>query len=341
MKALVLQDIDQLELAEVPIPEIQPDELLVRTGASTICTSDVHDIHENPFGIQLPVVLGHEGAGTVTAVGAAVQGFKPGDRIATHPVHPCRKCRMCIEGLGHLCLEMGHFGFNMPGTMAEFYRARQDRVRLIPCKAPFHVAALTEPVCVCLEALQQARLAEGANLLIIGDGPFGVLMARLAARLPLARVVLAGQIEFRLSFAPQNTRLNTRHDPDPVRAMLDEIDGAGYEAAILAVSSQKAFGDGLRCLRPRGRLVVFSALPGMTPVDLMSVHLRELEIVGACSDQNLFDQAVALLDDPSLSLHELVSHHFRLEDFREAFKLAEYGKDEAMKVAFTFQDEDY
>lgn len=336
MKALMLGDIDLLELVDISSPDFSPDELLVCTGASTICTSDIHDIHQNPFGIQLPVVLGHEGAGTVVAAGKAVEGFKPGDRVATHPVHPCKCCEMCVGGLGHLCLQMSHFGFNMPGTMAEFYRVRQDRARLIPETVSFRVAALAEPVSVCLEALEQARLLDGSNLLIIGDGPFGVLMARLAVRLPLDRVVIAGQIEFRLSFAPENSRLNVSNIPDPVCAMLEQINGLGYDAVILAVSSQRAFREGMQCLKPRGRMVVFSALAGETQVDLLTVHLKEQEIIGACSDKDLFDRAVTLLSDPSLKLHELVTHHFRLEQYRRAFELAEHGKHEAMKVAFKF-----
>jgi threonine dehydrogenase-like Zn-dependent dehydrogenase len=116
--------------------------------------------------------------------------------------------------------------------------------------------------------------------------------------------------------------------------MLDANQGAGYDAAILAVGSQGALADGLKCLKPRGRMVIFSALPGDTPVDLSQVHLKELEIVGACSDREMFDSACHLLNDPALGLEELVTHHFHLEDYHQAFELAEHGKDHAMKVAF-------
>jgi len=336
MKALMLKAIRQLELVDIPVPEIQPDELLIQTGATTICTSDVNDIRENPFGIQLPVVIGHEGAGTVAAVGAKVRGFHLGQRVATHPVHPCGNCQSCREGLGHLCLNMGHFGFNLPGTMAEYYRVRQDRARPIPDTVPFRVAALAEPVCVCLEALERAKLAPGCSLLILGDGPFGVLMSRLAARLSLGRVVLAGQIDFRLAFTHSAVCLNTRDTPDAVKSLLDANRGAGYDAAILAVGSRRAMADGIKCLKPRGRMVVFSALPGETPVDLFHVHLKELEIVGACSDRDMLDQAVMLLSDPILRLQELVTHQFRLEEYRQAFDLVEHGKNQALKVAFEF-----
>ncbi len=336
MQALMLKDLNQLELVEAPIPSIREDEILVKTGATTICTSDVNDIHGNPFGARLPVVIGHEGAGTVAAMGTTVQGFQVGQRIATHPVHPCGKCPPCQEGLGHLCLDMGHFGYNLPGTMAEYYIVRQDRARPISETTSFPAAALAEPVCVCLEALMQARLPEGGSLLVIGDGPFGVLMARLARRMPLERAVLAGQIEFRLALAQDAAQVNTRDAPDPVQSMLAANSGKPYDAAILAVGSPKALADGLRCLKPRGRMVIFSAIPGDTPVDLFHVHLKELEIVGACSDQDLFDRAVPLLDDPGLALPELVTHTFPLAEYRQAFELAEHGKDQAMKVAFVF-----
>jgi threonine dehydrogenase-like Zn-dependent dehydrogenase len=102
------------------------------------------------------------------------------------------------------------------------------------------------------------------------------------------------------------------------------------------VSSQEAFLQGLACLKPKGRLVVFSALHGNTPVDLFRVHVKELEIVGACSDQDRLDDAVALLNDGSLRLDELVTHHFSLEEYKQAFSLAEFGKSSALKIAFDF-----
>lgn len=334
MKALMLKAINKLELADLPVPEIRPDELLIRTGATTICTSDINDIRENPFGIELPVVIGHEGAGTVTAVGEKVNGFRVGQRVATHPVHPCGNCQPCREGLSHLCLNMRHFGINLPGTMAEYYRVRQDRARPIGDTINFLVASLAEPVSVCLEALAQANLNPDSKLLILGDGPFGVLMSRLATRLSLGRVVLAGQIDFRLAFASAAVCLNTSKSNDVVKILLDANHGAGYDAAILAVGSCIALADGLLCLKPRGRMVVFSALPGQTPVDLFHVHLKELMILGACSDRDLFDQSVDLLGDPSLALHELITHRFPIEEYRQAFELAEHGKNQALKVGF-------
>lgn len=338
MKALQLQHVQQVALVDLPTPTIKNDELLIRTGASTICTSDLNDVRENPFGIAFPVTMGHEAAGTVVEVGGAVTGFGVGDRVATHPVHPCGRCPNCQRGWGHLCLAMEHFAINRPGTFAEFYPVRADRARIIPDGVPFTVASLAEPVSVCLEALAQARLPEGGTLLILGDGPFGVLMARLAQALPLSKTVIAGWEDFRLGFARGAVVVNTRNASDPVRALKLQLDGGlpGYDAAILAVGSAEAVAQGIELIRPRGRLVVFSALPGKTPVDLFRVHLNELEIVGACSDQDLLDHAVASLSDAALRLDELVTHTFPLTNYAEALDLAANGHDRALKVAFTF-----
>jgi threonine dehydrogenase-like Zn-dependent dehydrogenase len=171
---------------------------------------------------------------------------------------------------------------------------------------------------------------------VVGDGPFGVLIARLAARMDLANVVIAGFFDFRLRQAKGAAPVNTANHPDPVSAMRSPLGGEAYDAVILAVSSGRAFTDGLHCLKPRGRMVVFSAITGGTPVDLFRVHIRELEIVGSCSDQDKFDEAHALLSDPALRLSELITHRFSLGEYRQALSMAEFGKDQALKVAFVF-----
>ncbi len=340
MKSLVLKAPGQVALDETEVPHPQENELLVMTQATTICTSDLNDIQDNPFHIPLPVVIGHEAAGIVVAVGAAVEGFKPGDRVATHPVHPCGHCTACQSGDRHLCLEMGHFGINLPGTMAGYYRVRQDRARLLPESVSFTTGALVEPVCVCLEALAQARLMPGQRLLIMGDGPFGLIMARLAVCMGLGQAVLAGQIDFRLSYAPDGiTPVNVKDQPDPAQTLRQLSGGGGYDAVIMATGSPAAFQQGFACLKPRARLVLFSAMPGDTPVDLFTVHVKELEIVGSCNDQDRLDEAMRRVADPTLKLGALVTHTFPLEDYRQALDLAKNGKDHTLKVAFVFPEQ--
>ncbi len=306
MKALVLVEVGKVELREIPKPKIERDELLIETGASTICTTDLNDIRENAFGIELPVVMGHEAAGTVVEVGEDVAGIAVGDRVAAHPVEPCLECPVCRSGLTYLCQSVGHFASNLQGTFAEYFPVRFDRVRRLPDALDFAQGAMMEPVCCCLQGLAQARLSAGDSLLIIGDGPFGVLTARLARDIDLAKVVVAGHHDSRLDFADQAVRLNTRDVDDALAAMMAETDDEGYDAVFLAVGSKRAVAEGLKLLRPKGRLVVFSAIPTETPVDLFAVHLRELEIVGAVRAADpILDLAVEKLTDRDLALEEL------------------------------------
>ncbi len=336
MKALQFTDIGQVDLVEIDVPAPGPREMLIRTGATTICTSDLQDIRDNAFGAELPLILGHEGAGTVVAVGDDVTSVAIGDRVAAHPVHPCLNCDTCRDGMDHLCPNILHFGLSMQGTFAEYFPAREDRVRRIPDSVSFSTAALAEPVCVCLEAIHQARLSPGNRLLIIGDGPFGVLMARLAARAGTGAVTIAGRHVERLAFAGPARQVQTLRNGDIRRVLRDASDGAGYDAVILAVSDRDAVNDALSLLRPGGRLVVFAPMPGPTPVDLFEVLVRELEIIGAVNDRNRFDDAIAALADPEIGIGDLVTHHFALDDHATALHVAEFDRRRAMKVAFSF-----
>ncbi len=336
MKALRLQAPGVVELCELPLPTPGPGWLLVRTRATTICTSDLADINSNPFEIPLPVVIGHEAAGTVAAVETATAGFRIGDRVAAHPVHSCGDCPECRRGLAHLCSRMAHFGIDLQGTFSEYFLVRADRARKIPDSVDFAAAALAEPICVSLEAVRRAKIGPGDSLLIIGDGPFGLLMARIAARIHGVRVVLAGRHDFRLGFAAGVTTVNVRTKPCTDQDLIELSGADGFDAVILAVGDPEAVSTATNVLRARGRLVIFAPIHGKSAVDLARVLAKELEIHGAVNDENLFDEAIALLTDRSFNAGELITHRFGLEQFSDALDIAANRHGESVKVAFTF-----
>jgi threonine dehydrogenase-like Zn-dependent dehydrogenase len=335
MRALQLQEVGRLELVELPLPTPGPNEVLVKTAATTICTSDLNDIAGNVLGSHLPIVLGHEGAGRVAVVGDRVRGLVVGQPVAAHPVVPCRQCEHCRLGLGHLCLDMRHLGYNIDGTFAEYFVLRGDRLRPVPDGLDMAVAALLEPVCVCIESLRRSRLRAGETLLIVGDGPFGIITARLALRCRPRKVVLMGRHDFRLRHVPEAVPIREQQVADPLAAVLREADGSGVDAAILCVSSQNAMDLCVASVRARGRVVVFSAISGRTAVDLFRVHIKELDILGACNDEDQLDAAMEHLADPELGLGALVTHRVPFGDWEQAMELASGGKDEALKVALT------
>ena len=323
MQALQMRGIRELVKTELPVPLPKPDEVLIRTQAATICTSDLHDLATNPFNIALPRVLGHEAAGIVVACGSAVTQFSPGNRVAAHPVVPCGYCEECLRSFDHLCANMGHLGYDREGGFADYFVQRADRVRVLPPDVSFPLGALLEPVCVCLQAVARAGDVRGRVVLVVGDGPFGNMIARLARRAGASRVLVVGREPFRLQHIPDAEIVEV----PPVRSV---------DVAILAVSSAEAVGVCLSALRPRGRLVIFSAVLQPVPIPLFPLHLSELEIVGACNDENRLDEALRCLSDPELALHEVITHEIRFEDWEKAFDLASHQHDRALKVALIF-----
>ncbi len=182
MQALQLLAPNQLEHCVLPTPQPGPHQVLVKTLATTICTSDLHDISRNPFGITLPRVLGHEAAGIVVASGAQVSSVDIGALVAIHPVVNCGECQECRRGFTHHCQQLGHLGFDRDGCFAEYIVQREDRVRVLPPNVSAHVGTLLEPLCVCLQAVARAGDLTQKTVLVVGDGPFGIIIARMALR---------------------------------------------------------------------------------------------------------------------------------------------------------------
>lgn len=336
MKALVLQAPGQLVMKDVPCPEPAEGELLIRTKAATICTSDLNDIKYNPFNIKLPVIMGHEGAGIVAGIGEGVEGFEVGDEVTAHPVIPCGQCVSCRRGLCHLCDNMGHLGLDRGGVFAEYFTIRQDRVRKKPSGISFAQSTLMEPVCVCIEGIERANVKEGNNILIIGDGPFGIIMSRLCSLYKNTRVILVGRHQFRLNFAKNATTINQKTCGDVLKRIMEATDNKGIDSAILCAGTNEALDLAIESLRSRGTLSVFSGIAEKVSVDFFKVHVKELNICGSCNDMGYMDRALSYLCDEGLGLKDVITHELPFDEYAKAFELAEKSKDSVLKVSMLF-----
>ena len=334
MKAILLEGQNQAVMREIPIPVYGKGEILIRTKAATVCTSDILDMRGNLFHLSLPIVMGHEGAGIVAAVGEGVGDIQVGDEVAVHPVMPCYSCASCLCGLGHLCDDMEHLGFNRPGVFAEYFVTRPDCVRKKPPEISFALASLMEPVCVCIEGINRAKIKPGDRVLIAGDGPFGIMISKLCASREPKTIIQTGWNDGRLGQVTGNViTLNEKKTPDITKVIAELTDGEGIDAAILCVSNPEAVDLCIEVLRSRGILVIFAALSGKTPVDLMRVHMKELTIAGSNNDEDFMDEAIRLLCDPAMNLNSIVTHEIPFERWEEAFDMVEHALDDCLKVS--------
>jgi len=335
MKAILLEAPNTVNMREIPVPDVKKGEILIRTKAGTVCTSDIMDMKYGLFTDNLPMVMGHEAAGVVAAVADDVTDICVGDEVAVHPVMPCYKCASCLRGLSHLCDDMEHLCFNRPGVFAEYFTTRPDCVRKKPPEMSFPVASLMEPVCVCLEAVNRGNVKSGDRVLIAGDGPFGLMISKLCALKEPKQIIQTGCFDYRLKLAAgslvQTININT--EPDPKRKIMELTAGEGIDCAILCVSAAEAVDLCIETLRSRGILVIFAALAEKTPVDLMRVHLKELNIAGCNNDEGYMDEAIRLLGDPSLNLPGIITHEIPFSDWEGAFLIADRDKENCLKVS--------
>lgn len=334
MKAIVWEDENRFVLDDVPRPTIGDRQVLVRVAASSICGSDL-DVAR--FGAKPPLVPGHEAAGTVEELGCAVTGVEVGARVALDPVQRCGQCACCRSGVEHLCANVRHLGWDdTPGTWAEFVAVDAANAHPIPSQVDFLAASLTEPVAVCYESFQRAKLRQGQSLLVIGDGPFGFLHAQIGRALGAGRIIVAGHYDKRLARIQAATGADVcnTHTDDLDAFLARKVGPPGVDVAVAATGAGAAPNLGLRALRPRGILVVFSYVWKPEPLEMGLILMRELSVLGSCRSLDAFPVCLDMMADGRIDAGKLVDMRLPLEKFADAFEALRERKSDFFKAVF-------
>jgi len=306
----------------------------VRVEAAAVCGSD---LHLQDFGAPPPVIPGHEASGGVVELGKDVAGIEPGDRVVMDPVQVCGRCWSCRNGIEHLCLHTRHLGSgSAAGTWAQRVAVDARNLYRIPEAVGFRAGDLSEPAAVCCESFQRAGLREGDAVLVIGDGPFGFLHAQIAAALGAGKIICAGHHERRLERIRERTGAlicNTRRE-DLQERVRREIPAPGVDVAVEASGSGAAPMSGLKLLRPRGTLVVFSYIWKPEALDMGLIHMKELNVLGSCRSHHTFGPCLELMADGKIDTETLVDLAVPIDNFREALRTLKADKANTFKVVF-------
>lgn len=343
MRAGVYRGKGKVVVESVPVPEIGEGEVLFRVAACGICGTDIKKIHHG-F-VNPPQILGHELAGTVVRAGRGVTKFKPGDRVVSFHHVPCGSCFYCGKRLFSQCAGYKKTaltaGFDPNGGgFAEYVRAMPRVVErgmiALPPDVTFEEATFVEPINTCLKAVRKARVAHGEDVLVIGQGPIGMLLM-LLAKYEGANVhttdPMPGRREASLRFGASNSW-------DPARRQIaDEIrartDGRGADAVLLAVPNPSLVPEALSLARPGGRVLLFAHNDPVMQLGFpaAAVGVEEKEILGSYS-ASIDDQAESaqLVFERRLPVKEMISHRFPLEQIAEALELAAHPADTTLKV---------
>lgn len=345
MRAIIYHAPLDMRLERVPLPELAPDEALLRVGSSSICGTDLrifHGAHRMypPGTVRIP---GHEVAGEIVEVGSQVAGVQEGQRVFVAPNMGCGSCYQCVAGRNNLCANFTAIGINLDGAFAEFMVIPAAAIRqgnLVPLDSGIDSAeaALIEPFACVLRGQEAVSIRAGDNVLVIGAGPIGIMHVLLARLRGAGKVILSELLPDRLEqarrFAPD--RLVNPATDNLAQVVAQETQGRGVDVILIAAPSHRSQEESLDLAAIGGRINFFGGLPKDRPnitFNSNTVHYKELVITGttACSTYDC-QRAAALLLSGRIDLSPLVSARFALEQVQQAFQLAENRS--ALKVVF-------
>jgi L-idonate 5-dehydrogenase len=339
VKALVIHGPHDLRVDEVAESSPGPRQVAVRVRAGGICGSDLHYYHQGGFGtvrLREPMVLGHEVAGEVTAVGREVTTLRPGDRVAVSPSLPCGACRYCLAGMPNHCLEMRFYGSAMrfphvQGAFREVLVCEEAQAVRVPDGVPLERAAFAEPLAVCLHAARQAGPLMGQRVLVTGTGPIGAL-ALLVARHAGAREVVCTDIaDGPLAIARRlgaDAALNTRSNPAALEPWCPEK--GSFDVVFEASGSGAALAGALAAARP-GATIVQLGLGGEVPLPVNLLVAKEITLRGTFRFHEEFRWAVEALASGHIDVAPLLTEVVPLAEARRAFDLAS-DRSRTMKI---------
>jgi L-idonate 5-dehydrogenase len=343
MKAVVIHAARDLRVEERE-PEMPGEgQVEVAIEAGGICGSDLHYFNHGGFGtvrIREPMILGHEIAGTIRAIGAGVSKFAVNDRVAISPSRPCNSCDCCLQGLQNHCLNMRFYGSAMPmphiqGAFRQRLVAEAWQCHEINDGISINEAAFAEPFAVTLHAVARAGSLLGKRILVTGCGPIGALTI-IAARVHGAReIVTTDVMDAVLKKAEQVGADRTINVASNAEQLAGYAANKGYfDVHFEASGNERAIRSGLEVLKPRGVLVQLG-LGGDVSIPQNTVVAKEIEVRGTFRFHEEFGLAVNLINRRAVDFKPLLTGCFGLADVQMAFELAG-DRSRSMKVQLSF-----
>jgi L-iditol 2-dehydrogenase len=342
MSAAVYRGIDDVRLETVPVPKIGAGEILVRVHTCGICGTDLKKIATGSH--SAPRIFGHETSGVVAAIGSGVDQWCTGDRVMVFHHIPCGECYYCRHKTFAQCETYKRVGCTAGfepsgGGFAEYVRVMdwvvQKGTIKIPAETSYEQACFVEPVNTCMKGVETLQLAPGETVLVIGQGPIGMILSILAHKKGV-RVITSDLYSQRLTIS-RSFGLELGIDAsraDVVQATRKMTEGRGADAVILAVGGNKLIRSAMDAVRPGGRVLLFAqTVHGETTVDPAAICVDEKTLLGSYSASvDLQEESVRFVMNREMKLEDLISHRFPLSRSVEALRLAAHPQPDSMKI---------
>jgi len=329
MRAAVVTGIGACEVTEVPDPTPGPKQVVVQVAAAGICGTDLH-ILAGEFAPRLPIVPGHEFAGTVVAVGSEVTSPAVGTPVAVDPSLYCFECRYCRIGRNNLCENWGGVGVTVPGAAAEYVAVPAANCVVMPPTVRLADAALIEPLSCAIrgyDVLRDQLPTLGSRVLVYGAGTMGLMMLALARAVGAASVDVVDVNTGRLAGARQL-------GAQAARESADELDAADWDLVVDATGNAAAIQDGLARVGKGGVFLQFgvSDYDARVSIEPYRIYNQEITITGSMAVLHSYERAAAMFVGGLLDPDFFISHRLPLDRFTDAVDLVRAGTGRKVQV---------
>lgn len=344
MKSLLLSEYNHLEVVDLPAPAPGPHEVLVKVEACGICGSDVHG-YDGASGRRIPpIVMGHEAAGTIAAMGREVSDFKEGERVTFDSTVYCGHCEFCARGEVNLCEHRQVLGvscgdYRRHGAFAEYVAVPQHILYRLPESISFAEAAMLEAVSVGLHAVRLSPMAGAETALVIGAGMIGLLTMQAAKAAGCSRVLIADVDASRLRLATQVGADDALHASGDalIAEVLRLAGGRGVDVVFEAVGRSETVHGAIESVRKGGAVTLIGNIAAEVALPLQKVVTRQVRLQGSCASAGEYPEAIALVASGKIQVKPLITAIASLEEGPRWFERLHAGEPNLMKVVLTPQ----
>ncbi len=341
MKALLLSKYRHLELADLPVPEPGPSEVLIRVAACGICGSDVHG-YDGSSGRRIPpIVMGHEAAGTVVALGDKVKGLSEGDRVTFDSTVSCGKCAPCRRGEVNLCDHRQVLGvscgdYRRAGAFAEFVAVPAGIVYQLPENLSFAEAAILEAVAVAIHAVSLVPIPPDTTALVVGAGTIGLLVQQALRVAGCSRVFVADVDCTRLKRAQELEATEVLTAGAEMLGRVQQLtDGTGVGIAVEAVGKNETVAAAIDSVRKGGAVILVGNISPEVTLPLQKVVTRQIRLQGSCASAGEYPRAIELVSSGAIRVRPLITAIAPLEEGPQWFERLYAREPNLMKVVLT------
>ena len=320
MKAFMVTGPRQAELAELKLPKLGPNEILIKVAAAGLCGTDCH-IYAGDYFSAYPIIPGHEFAGAVWAIGADVTRFKVGQRVTADPNIFCESCYFCQQNLQNHCENFNATGVTVNGAFAGFVKVPEATVFDIG-EIDFQQAAMIEPLACVIYGQERARPVVGQEVLIFGAGPIGLLHLQLAKHNGAAAVTVVDLNPDRLELAKKLGASRVLQAGPDLTKKLAETNSRGFELVIDSTGVPQVVEAAINYVRNNGRLLLFGVCPNNSKVAFNPYEIfhRDLTIIGSFALRKTFLPSIQLIGNKVIDLTQLVSEVIPLSELQNAIE---------------------